>query len=438
MSSSPGYDVIVIGGGPSGAVTACMLAQAGWRTLILERDIHPREHIGESLNPATNIIWERIGFRPLMERAGFVHKPGATWTAPRTPPGRYLAIRLNEVPCPGAPAPHHTYNVERDVFDAMLLRHAHEEGAEVLQGLKAGEVLFEDGRAVGVRAIAADGWERELRSRYVVDASGRRCLLANQLGLKRKDPAFNQFAVHSWFTGVKPPPPGTEGMILLHFLDLERSWAWQIPLRNGVTSVGVVTEKADFQGASGEIDRFFSRMLSENNSLRHHLDGAVRTHPLRVEADYSYKISRFAGPGWVMVGDAVRFVDPVFSTGMDVAVFSAEHCFEALDAALRGADERTQLERYEGLVSDGIEVWYELISLFYRLRNLFTFYAVKPATRKRVVSVLQGNPYRPETQQRARELISLLEESHARVSASPGHLLSPGGMRQAQTGTAIV
>ncbi|HJP66692.1 MAG TPA: FAD-dependent monooxygenase, partial [Actinomycetota bacterium] len=232
---APDYDVVVIGGGPSGATLGSLLGLGGFRALVVERDIHPRDHVGESLTPSTTPIFKRIGFWEKVEDAGFVHKPGACWTAPRSPVGRYLALRLAEFPPPGATQTY-TYNVERDLFDTMLLRHAHEQGAKVLQGVSAKEVLFEDGRAVGVRVAVEDGWERDVRARFVVDASGRRCMMANQLKLRTKDPLFNQFAIFSWFRGVEPNPPEADGMLFLHFLGLQRAWGWQIPMRNGVTS----------------------------------------------------------------------------------------------------------------------------------------------------------------------------------------------------------
>lgn len=423
----PDFDVIIIGGGPAGSTLGCLLAMGGYRALIVEKDIHPRDHVGESITPSTNPIFKRIGFLEKMEDAGFVHKPGACWTGPRAPIGKFVAIRLGEFPPPDA-VQLYTYNVERDVFDTMLLRHAHEKGAKVLQGVNVQQVLFDGTRAVGVRAAVSDGWERDLHARFIVDASGRRCMIANQLGLRRKDPQFNQFGIYSWFRGVEPNPPGYEGFLFLDFLGLERCWAWRIPLRNGVFSVGVVTDKRDFQKSGRSHEEFFESLVRRNRNLSRAMRSAERIRPWWIEADYSYKIEQLAGDGWLLVGDALRFVDPIFSTGVDVATFSALYAFEAIDATLHGEDEGRAFREYARRVADGVDAWYDLIALFYKLQNLFTIYAVKKRFREKVVRILQGNLYIPEALERAREIISMMEASYERVMRDPNNLLRPGAL----------
>lgn len=424
MQTTTEFDVVVIGGGPAGSVLGCLLAQAGYRALIVERDVHPRDHVGESITPSTNPIFKRIGFLDKMEEAGFVHKPGACWTAPRGPWGKFVAIRLGEFPPPGA-TQLYTYNVERDVFDSMLLRHAHECGAKVLQGVSVQQVLFEGDRAVGVRAKVADGWERDIRAKFVVDASGRRCVIANQLKLREKDPEFNQFGIYSWFRQVEPNPPGYEGFLFLHFLGLERAWAWQIPMRDGVCSVGVVTDKADFKKSGRSHEEFFNSLIERNRSLKHVMRDAVRVKPWWIEGDYSYKVDRLSGPGWLLVGDALRFVDPIFSTGVDVATYSALYAFEAVKATIEGGDEAAAFADYENRVNGGVDAWYDLIALFYKLQNLFTAFAVRKRFREAVVRILQGNLYMPESLERAREMITIMEDSYDRIMADPDSLLRP-------------
>lgn len=425
------FDVIIIGGGPAGSVLGSLLAQAGYRALLLEKDIHPRDHVGESITPSTNPIFKRIGFLEKIEDTGFIHKPGACWTAPRAPVGKFVSIRLGEFPPPDA-SQLYTYNVERDVFDAMLIRHAAELGVKVLQGVTVQTVLFEDDRAVGVRARVVDGWEREIRAPFVVDASGRRCMIASQLGLRRKDPEFNQFGIYSWFTGVESAPEGYEGFLFLHFLGLERAWAWQIPMRNGVWSVGVVTDKADFTKSGRTHEEFFQSLIDRNRSLQHNMRNATQVRQWWIEGDYSYKIDKLAGNGWLLIGDALRFVDPIFSTGVDVATYSALYAFEAIEATLGGGDEQRAFTEYERRVGEGVDAWYELISLFYRLQNLFTTFAIKKRFREQVVRILQGNLYMPDSLARAREMIAVMKRSYEKVMADPNNLLRPGALDPAK------
>lgn len=420
-------DVIVIGGGPSGSALSTLLARDGYRVIVLERDIHPRDHVGESLTPSTNLVFQKLGFLDKMNDAGFIHKPGTGWNAPRSPLWKFVEIWLFEFPIPDAPQPY-TYNVERDQMDTMLLRHAHEAGAKVLQGVKVQRVLFEDGRAVGVRAQVLDGWERDLRSRYVVDASGRRCFLATQLKMKRKDPSFNQFCIYSWFEGVKPAPARLEGFTLFYFLGLNQGWSWHIPLRDGRASMGVVVDKEDFQKTGKSHEEFFYGLVSRSKTFTDAMEHAERVRPWWIEGDYSYKIDRFAGPGWLLVGDALRFVDPIFSSGVDVALFSSVYAYETLVRALRDGDEEVAFEEYEQRVETGVDVWYDLISTFYRLQNLLSFFAVSPWRREQLIRTLQGNPYIPETQERARDLLAQMEKAYHNVLNTPNSLLRPWAM----------
>ncbi|HEX9711449.1 MAG TPA: NAD(P)/FAD-dependent oxidoreductase [Actinomycetota bacterium] len=421
-----GADVIIIGGGPAGAALGSFFAQSGHRAVILEKDIHPRDHVGESMVPSNNFAFHRLGFLPKMEQAGFVHKEGVGWTAPRSRLWNLVSIRTSDYPAPNA-VQTYSYNVERDEFDAMLLRHAHELGAKVIQGASVKRVLFDGDRAVGVRVELSDGWSEDVAARFVVDASGRRCLLANQLGLKRKDSEFNQYSIWSRFGDVEEPPPGHEGFVIFHFLGLERAWAWQIPLRNGTASVGVVTDKVDFQKSGRTPEEFFDSLVVRNRTFRHAMRDAKRIRPWAIEADYSYRMEKVAGPGWMLIGDAFRFVDPIFSSGVDVALNSASLAHEAILAAWDG-DEEEALANFAVRVDRGVDVWYETTALFYRLQQLFGRFALDTRHREDVARSLQGNPFKQENAARSRKLLALMEEAFEQVMADPDNLLRPGAL----------
>ncbi|HYT29433.1 MAG TPA: NAD(P)/FAD-dependent oxidoreductase [Actinomycetota bacterium] len=430
----PHWDVIVIGGGPAASTIGSLLARDGYSVILLERDIHPRDHVGESLTPSTNLIFERIGFQEKMEDAGFVHKPGAAWTSPRAPLGTFFSIRLAEFAMPGAKQPY-TYNIERDEFDTLLLRHAHDQGAKVLEGVNVQRVLFDGERAVGVRVRVVEGWEQDLFAKVVVDASGRRCLLANQLGLRKKDPRFKQYSIYSWFRGVEPNPLGFEGVAWFYFLGLERAWAWSLPLRDGKSSIGVVTTKEDFQKSGRTHEEFFASLVNLNRSFRYVMRGAERIRPWWIEADYSYKVDTLHGPGWLLIGDALRFVDPIFSTGVDIAMFSAAFAHQAIAAVLTGDDdEERAFKGYESHVSDGIETWYRLIDLFYTHPHMLSRYAASLQHREDVIRTLQGNLYLAESLERAQRVIGTMELAHHLVMADPDNLLRPGAIEPALNG----
>jgi FADH2 O2-dependent halogenase len=419
-------DVVVIGGGPAGSTLATLLARQGRSVVVLERDIHPRHHVGESLTPSTTLVLDRLGFLPKMEDAGFVHKRGACWTAPRGPLGRFVSITLSEFPMPNA-IQDYTYNVERDEFDALLLRHAAENGAKVLEGVRVQEVLFDGDRAVGVRAKVLDE-SFDIRARFVVDASGRGALLGNQLRMRKKDENFDQYSIFSWFRGLEEQPEGREGYLFLHFLDIEQAWAWQIPLRNGITSVGIVTDKSIFLKDADDREDFFRSLVAKNRTFAHWMRDAERIRDWSVDPDYSYYNERFTGPGWLLIGDAIRFVDPIFSSGCDIAMFCAAYAADAIDRALDGADEATQLEGYGDSIVAGVSVWYALILQFYRMKNIFTRYAVNPRFRPDVVRTLQGNLYEPEAQVRAKDLLESMMATAEMAESNEGNLLAEGAL----------
>jgi 1H-pyrrole-2-carbonyl-[peptidyl-carrier protein] chlorinase len=427
-------DVIIIGGGPAGSTLATLLGRDGYRALLLEKDIHPRDHVGESLVPSTNLIFDKIGFLDKLNDAGFIPKPGTGWNGPRSKVWQFVEVPLFEFPLEGNTQPW-TFHVERDVMDTMMIRHAHDHGAKILQGVKVKDVIFEDGRAVGVRAQVADGWERDLYAKVIVDASGRRCFMATKQKMKRKDMNFNQFCIYSWFRNVRRPPERLAGWGLFYFLGLNQAWSWQFPLRDGKESIGVVVDKEDFQKSGVDYDEFWDSLVKRSRQFEYVMQDAERIRPFWVEGDYSYKIDRYAGPGWLMVGDALRFVDPIFSSGVDVALFSAYHAYEAILESWRTGDEQTPFDAFHERINAGVDSWYETISLFYKLQNLLTRFVTHAKWREYIIRALQGNPYTPENVARNKVLQDAMHESYQRVMHDPSNILRPWAMDPEKDGT---
>ena len=402
-------DVVIIGGGPGGAAMGAYLSRAGISNTLFEAAVHPRPHVGESMVTASTRVFEEIGFLPVMEREGFVHKFGATWHAPRNEGS--FSIRFGEFPQEGI-AQEYTYHLDRARFDELLLRHAEGLGTKVHEGTPVRRVLFDGARAVGVVVGTPDG-EVEVPARVVVDASGRNAVLGTQGKLRKKDPLFDQYAVHAWFEGVARGPADTAEHIHIYFLEVERGWAWQIPITDTVTSMGVVADKRVLKGNTRDLQRYFDGLVASNDNLARAMAPARRVNELKAEADYSYSMRRFAGEGFVLVGDAARFVDPIFSSGVSVALYSAKFASESIVAALadgsRGAEARA-FAGYERRLRAGVEIWYEFIRLYYKLLPLFTHFIQSKRHRLQVLRLLQGEVF-------DRDEVPVLDEMRAFIAA---------------------
>lgn len=384
-------DVVIIGGGPAGSTLGSYLSKAGISNTILEKAIHPRPHVGESMVTSTTRVFEEIGFLDVMEREGFVKKYGATWHSPANR-GKF-AIAFGEFPQPGIDQDY-TYHVDRSKLDLLLLKQAESLGTKVVQGVVVKRVLFdENGSAIGVRA-ALDNVEFDIPAKVVVDASGRDTLLGRQLRTKKKDEIFNQYAVHAWFEGVDRGNDDSKDHIHIYFLPVERGWVWQIPISEEVTSVGVVVDKKVFKEVFTDMDKYFRTMTETNENLEQALRNARRINDYKTEGDYSYSMENFVGDGYLMVGDAARFVDPIFSSGVSIALYSAKFAAERIIHAFEVNDFRREVfQPYEDKLRGGADVWYEFIRLYYKLLPLFTHFIQSPKHRLQVLQLLQGEVF---------------------------------------------
>jgi ABC-type nitrate/sulfonate/bicarbonate transport system ATPase subunit/flavin-dependent dehydrogenase len=389
--SDSDFQVIIIGGGPAGSTLGAYLARAGIRHLIIDQAVHPRAHVGESLVCSTTRIFQDIDFLPVMEREKFVRKHGAVWT--HWGEEREHVIRFREIPELGL-TQDYTYHVDRSRFDQLLLQHAAHQGSRVLENVRVEKVEFDAaGVATGVR-VKQNGQERLLRCQLVVDASGRNTVIGSQLRLKRHDALFNQFAVHNWFEGVDRGPAETADYIHIHILSLPQAWVWLIPINPTVTSVGIVTKGSDFTKNQESAEAFFARHLAAHPLLARRMANARPLHEFTREGNYSYVMDRFAGDGWLLVGDAARFVDPVFSSGVSVAMESAKRAAAAITRALGRNDvSATAFADYEQTLRAGMDIWREFILLYYQLPPLFFDLIARPDARGQLTRLLQGDVY---------------------------------------------
>ncbi|HEX9941205.1 MAG TPA: NAD(P)/FAD-dependent oxidoreductase [Thermoanaerobaculia bacterium] len=387
------YDVITIGGGPGGAAASTLLAQRGHRVLLLERSRTPRFKIGESLMPATYWTLERMGVLPRMKASYF--------------PKKYSVQFFNKLGKASAPfyftetdpsESSQTWQVLRSEFDALLLDNAREHGVEVQRGALVKEVLFDGERAVGVRAELHGEEEREIRCRVVVDASGQSAVIARKLGLRRPDPELKKAAYFTHYQGALRDPGIDEGATLVIRTQEARSWFWYIPLPDDRVSVGVVGS-LDYliTGRPADPQQVFEEELDRCPALQPRLAGATQVFPVQATRDFSYRSSRIAGDGWVLVGDAFGFLDPIYSSGVLLALKSGELAADSIDAALAAGDlSGARLGAHGPRFAAGMEAMRKLVYAFYEQDFSFAkFLARHPEHRLNIIHLLVGNVDHP-------------------------------------------
>lgn len=389
MKTDTTYDVLIIGGGPAGASAAALLAEYGHDVLVLEREKFPRYHIGESLIPFTYHPLERLGLIPKLRASVFQKKYSVVFVQPdgRASQPFYFFTRYDRDTVA------QTWQVLRSEFDLMLLNHARDRGAAVSEQTTVTDLLREDGQVVGVCARHADGTTATYRAPLTLDCSGKESFAAVRYGWRVRDPYLNKVAVWTYYEGSKRETGIDEGQTTVAFVP-EKGWFWHIPLHGDRVSVGVVAEgKYLSRGGVKDPQAIFAREVEQNLWIKEHLAVGRQVGPYYVTSEYTHHARYCYRPGLLLVGDAFCFLDPVFSSGLMLALKSGVLAGETVHAALRAGDLSPQrFAAYGATMRQGIENMRKLVYAFYN--PTFSFKAVidkYPETAGDITDCLSGD-----------------------------------------------
>ncbi|MFF4134472.1 tryptophan 7-halogenase [Streptomyces mirabilis] len=372
MSTGEEFDVVVVGGGPSGSTVASFVAMQGHRVLLLEKESFPRYQIGESLLPATvHGICGLLGVSEEIERAGFMRKHGGTFRWGSSPEPWSFAFAIS--PRMAGPTSH-AYQVERMKFDDILLKHSRKLGVEVREECSVVEVTEDEERVRGLVYTDSTGARHTVGARFVVDASGNKSRIHREAGGDRiYSDFFRNIAVFGYFEGGKRLPAPRDGNIFCAAFD--EGWFWYIPLSDRITSVGAVVSRAFADSVQGDPADALSRLIAKCPRIDDMLADAERITEgvygqVRVRKDYSYSNSRYWRPGMVLVGDAACFVDPVFSSGVHLATYSALLAARSINTVLAGdLGEDESFAEFEARYRHEYGLFYEFLVSFYDMNS---------------------------------------------------------------------
>jgi flavin-dependent dehydrogenase len=381
-------EVLVIGGGPAGSTVAALLAERGRDVVLLEKERHPRFHIGESLLPLNMLLFERLGVAGEIERIG-MPKYGAELVA--YPHDQPFHIDFANAWDPSFPS---TYQVRRSEFDQVLFRNAARKGAKTIEGCRVTGVDFHpDGAAVTARQ--EDGLEQRWQTRFVADASGRDTFLANRLGIKQRNRKHNTAALFGHFSGAKRLSGKIEGNISLFWF--EHGWLWFIPLSDGATSIGAVCSPQYMKSRKSDPQQFLLETIARCPALAARLRDARLVSPVTATGNYSYMAEHASGRNYLLLGDAFAFVDPVFSTGVLLAMQSAFVGAETIETCLdRPREARGALKTFDASTRLGLRTfsWFIYRVMTPALRHLLTHPTQRIRLQPAILSVLAGDIFR--------------------------------------------
>lgn len=404
------YDVVVIGGGPAGSTVSTLLAQQGVSVGLFERERFPRFHIGESLIPETYWVLKRLDMLSKMQVSPFVKK--------------FSVQFVNSVGKESAPfyfhdnKPHEcsqTWQVVRSEFDQMMLENAREHGVEAYERVHVLEVIFDGERATGVRIRDEAGVTRNVHAKVVVDASGQAALLQNRFKLRIWDPVLNKGAIWTYWRGAYRDTGRDEGATMVLQTVNRNGWFWYIPQHDDTISVGIVAPfDYLFKGRGANHEVTYNEEVERCPAVKKRIEGAERATGYFVTRDYSYRSTRVAGDGWVLVGDAFGFLDPLYSSGVLLALKSGELAADAISAGLKAGDtSEAALGQWGAGFNEGVDRMRRLVCEYYNGFSFGAFVRRYPHLRNTITDLLIGDLFNTRVDEVWAPMESMQRDQHA-------------------------
>ena len=384
--------VIVIGGGPAGSTAATLIAQQGHKVQLFERDHFPRFHIGESLIPETYWVLKRLNMLPKMKKSHFVNKHSVQFINEHGKLSEPFYFHDNK--------PHEcsqTWQVRRSEFDTMMLQNAREHGVDVYEGVRILEVLFEGSRAVGVKLMNEEGEVQEVRADVIVDASGQSSMIMSRLNLREWDPVLKKTAVWTYWKGAYRDTGRDEGATMVIQTKGKKGWFWYIPLHDDIISVGVVASY-DYlfrDGPTADYEKIYNEQLENCPAVKERISSATQAAQFYCQKEYSYRARQAAGDGWVLVGDAFGFLDPLYSAGVLLALTSGSRAADAVCEGLASGDTSgAQLGKWENDFVRGMERMRRLVCEYYDGFSFGRFVRKHPHLKGALTDLLIGDLFK--------------------------------------------